>query len=53
VSLTRPPALLDAGQFFSAHDLRGGIFFESGFSKKLNRQQLSKSFQRLFFFPWR
>jgi hypothetical protein len=34
VSLPRPPALLDAGQFFSAHVLVRGQIFESRFSKQ-------------------
>jgi len=43
VSLPRSPALLDAGQFFSAHVLSHAVFFESSLKKNLNRQQFSKT----------
>ena len=50
VSLPRSPALLDAGQFFSAHVLRGVLFFESRFSKKSQPPAVFKNFQRPFIF---
>jgi hypothetical protein len=44
VSIPRPPALLDAGQFFSAHVLVRGQIFESRFSKKIST---ANNFQKL------